>query len=63
MSTTMTMTETKTQPLTKPIITDTKKKVVSLILTHQARIRCLFDMIIKGNRSEKKRKYYRKNKK
>ena len=54
MSTTMTITETKTQPLTKPIITDTKKKVVSLILTHQARIRCLFDMIIKGNRSEKK---------
>jgi hypothetical protein len=50
-----TMTETK--PVitkTKPIITDTKKKVVSLILTHQARIRCLFDMIIKGKRSEKK---------
>lgn len=54
MSTTMTITETKTQPLTKPIITDTKKKVVSLILTHQARIRCLFDMIIKGKRREKK---------
>ena len=48
---------TETKPVitkTKPIITDTKKKVVSLILTHQARIRCLFDMIIKGKRSEKK---------
>jgi len=50
-----TMTETK--PViteTKPVIIETKKKVVSLILTHQARIRCLLDMIIKGKRSEKK---------
>jgi hypothetical protein len=38
---------------TEPV-TETKKKVVSLILTHQARIRCLFDMIIKGKRIEKK---------
>jgi hypothetical protein len=37
--------------ITKPE-TDTKKKVVSLILTHQARIRCLFDMITKGKRTE-----------
>ena len=53
MSTTM----TETKPViteTKPVITETKKKVVSLILTHQARIRCLLDMIIKGKRSEKK---------
>ena len=38
----------------KPVIIETKKKVVSLILTHQARIRCLLDMIIKGKRTEKK---------
>ena len=38
---------------TEPV-TETKKKVVSLILTHQSRIRCLFDMIIKGKRIEKK---------
>jgi hypothetical protein len=46
MSTTITETE--------PVITETKKKVVSLILTHQARIRCLLDMIIKGYQNEKK---------
>ena len=45
MSTTM----TETEP-----VTNTKKKVVSLILTHQARIRCFMDMIMKGKRSEKK---------
>ena len=39
---------------TKPVITETKKKVVSLILTHQSRIRCFMDMIIKGKRGEKK---------
>lgn len=39
---------------TKPVIIETKKKAVSLILTHQARIRCLLDMIIKGKRSVKK---------
>jgi len=60
MITTMTETKpviTETKPViteTKPVITETKKKVVSLILTHQARIRCLFDMIIKGKRIEKK---------
>ena len=46
MSTTITETE--------PVITETKKKVVSLILTHQARIRCFMDMIIKGYQNEKK---------
>jgi hypothetical protein len=46
MSTTITETEN--------VITETKKKVVSLILTHQARIRCLLDMIIKGYQNEKK---------
>jgi hypothetical protein len=46
MSTTITETET--------VITETKKKVVSLILTHQARIRCFMDMIIKGSQNEKK---------
>ena len=46
MSTTITETET--------VITETKKKVVSLILTHQARIRCFMDMIIKGYQNEKK---------
>uniref|UniRef100_A0A6C0HAS6 Uncharacterized protein n=1 Tax=viral metagenome TaxID=1070528 RepID=A0A6C0HAS6_9ZZZZ len=30
------------------------KRVVSLIVTHQARIRCFLDMIIKGKRIEKK---------
>ena len=53
----MSTTITETIPViteTKPVIIETKKKVVSLILTHQARIRCLLDMIIKGKRSEKK---------
>ena len=53
----MSTTITETKPViteTKPVIIETKKKVVSLILTHQARIRCLLDMIIKGKRSEKK---------
>jgi len=54
MSTIMTIKGTNSEPITKPVITETKKKVVSLILTHQARIRCLLDMIIKGKRNEKK---------
>jgi hypothetical protein len=41
----------------KETITNKKqitKRVVSLIITHQARIRCFLDMIIKGKRIEKK---------
>lgn len=62
-----------TQPVkteTKPVINETKteipekeKKVVSLILTHQARIRCFMDMIIKGKRGEKKEGFIDKIKK